>query len=810
MSDWVGLNINSCANFGECTLTPVSTPASIDTAGCLYGLQGTRKTYASDSSWWRCIANVTDDINSGGTGQWSRPILTNGQQNSYTLGLGLPTNSGDYSVDTTQPYVLYTNDDGDSFYEPLTEEYQDQLSAADLMCTGSNSTEGSTVYYARQDALMSFSTSGSTGQDTPTSTNSLDPYADAVSATSSAERDEVRRCRKALFNLKIRHPSKFMHIARKQYLISVKLKGDMNLPNVGKIMPSPNSSILVLLASVSVAGDPANHLHGTMATMTPAGCDFAVLADLSREVQDDEAFELQLDVIEPVHILWRGTNFDLERRMQAVREACVFGKQDSPSMPPETMSGHRHGLFCLRNIIPNQRHEYLSYPLLELFFQDHPTDTATSTASNTLQTTSALNTEQQRFITAALDGVLAATVLLEGLPGTGKRLTLAFFTMTRMMMGYSVLIVSQSNKGVDVLFIRTVEMLYQHNQRHLADRIVRVMSELSETALAQELEAQMSDGAGQLAVVKVPPATDPNLMKALASQAQKLKLLVLGGDTIQLGPFVLSLTSGKNSLGDVLAMPALQRIESAYADFTSVELVQNYRGHLSTLAMSSEVFYGGKVIAGGPVARWNPPEASQVHDMLSGPDFTNAFRERSSALADTEQEENSTSWYNPDGDDAVVAFIQMLVQCSFEASKIGIISMYGEDDRQIQQLLRHCGVNQPISISTTPALEVSTVDALQGREKESILVHFVAAFNGRLDPFGFVKKAQRLNVARTQSKQDQFLFANMDHLGRRENRIGHMPVPVADKIRELMRLVREKGQFMDWHRLASDARRRSD
>lgn len=184
MSDWVGPNTNSCANLGECTLTSVSTPAIIDTADCLCGLQGTRETYESDSSWWRCIANVTGDINSGGTGKWFYPILPLEQGNSYTLGEFLPINSGDFPVNTTQAYVLSSDGDGGYIYVPLTAEIQDQLSAADLACTGSNDTKWSTQYYAAQDGPSPSSTSSQTGLYTSTSAGDFRPHANATATPS--------------------------------------------------------------------------------------------------------------------------------------------------------------------------------------------------------------------------------------------------------------------------------------------------------------------------------------------------------------------------------------------------------------------------------------------------------------------------------------------------------------------------------------------------------------------------------------------------------------------------------------------------
>ncbi|KAK5745888.1 hypothetical protein LTR17_001017 [Elasticomyces elasticus] len=174
--------------------------------------------------------------------------------------------------------------------------------------------------------------------------------------------------------------------------------------------------------------------------------------------------------------------------MAAVREACFYSEEKEPYLPLEDMNGLPRRLFCLRNIMADQELTYCSFPLIDLFMRDHPTKTATTTAVRALPATNNLNTRQTLFIDTTINGVLAAILLLLGFPGTGKSRTLGIMMATQCaMMGFRVLLISQSNKGVDAVFEGTTSVMPLSGQGNLLERCVRVMSELKETALAQEI-----------------------------------------------------------------------------------------------------------------------------------------------------------------------------------------------------------------------------------------------------------------------------------------------------------------------------------
>ncbi|KAK3072779.1 hypothetical protein LTR53_006195 [Teratosphaeriaceae sp. CCFEE 6253] len=717
------------------------------------------------------------------------------------------------------------------------------------------------------------------------------------------ERTETRRAQAALFNTDSKYPAEFQHMGGNDWLIKIKLKGAAVIRRGAKVTPHAKSSVQVLIEGVSDLGDRTSIFDGTVAELKPYDADFAVVAAQPFALQGDEHFELEDGAVHAVHILWHGEDADNHRKMHAVRSACVEGEKPRPLKDVEIMSGKTRDLFYLRDIFADQEKLSFSYPLLDLFAREHPTEERTVDLVRRLPTHSGLNVAQQSFIHAALDGVPCAVIMLEGFPGTGKSKTLGCLTMMLVLTGHRVLVQSQSNKGVDALFESAVQMVSKHDRADLLDDFVRMRSEVLEESLAQQLESGlvpvgdefvaanywmaacikrfMRRNPGNPVVVEYAAhlrarrekrrltscrpwkmvvvemrnkilekatvvgttafvattlgdtdfvadvvvfdeagqATDPDLAMGITKQLTKLKLLVLSGDTAQLGPVVQSALANRNSLGSVLEVSALQRMKQAYPHFTRIDLTQNYRGHPSTFAMASNMFYLGQMVPGGNLARWDTPLARKVLGILSGYDFRNAFRNRALALKDNRQffvnvpgepqlEVNGTSWYNPTGIRALVAFTRMLLDHGVKPSDIGIISMYGEDVRRIIQQLEASGVRQTADDEEAADPEVCTVVGFQGREKKIILVHFVAAFRARNDPFGFIKQPRRLNVATTRSQEFQFMFGDMNCWARWMDGTAELLINSAGKMKELITWVQDKGQIVDWARVSLAARSR--
>ena len=111
-------------------------------------------------------------------------------------------------------------------------------------------------------------------------------------------------------------------------------------------------------------------------------------------------------------------------------------------------------------------------------------------------------------------------------------------------------------------------------------------------------------------------------------------------------------------------------------------------------------------------------------------------------------------------------------------------------------------IRQALRDANVHGVEVATFDSFQGREKDFMLVHFVAAFD-KANPFGFVHNANRLCVATTRAREFQFLFGNFSFWKRK------LPMLRGDEAKEIGRAVigemmgfmDKKGLRVDWARV---------
>ncbi|XP_074646101.1 5'-3' DNA helicase ZGRF1-like [Tubulanus polymorphus] len=110
------------------------------------------------------------------------------------------------------------------------------------------------------------------------------------------------------------------------------------------------------------------------------------------------------------------------------------------------------------------------------------------------------------------------------------------------------------------------------------------------------------------------------------------------------------------------------------------------------------------------------------------------------------------SFYNDAEIDFVVFFIQYLSMNGIEPNRIGVITLYKAQMFKIQQqLLSDSG--------DLRSIQVSTVDAFQGGERDIIILSCV-----RSHAVGFIDSDKRTNVALTRAKHHLLIIGNMKNL----------------------------------------------
>ncbi|NXV24054.1 ZGRF1 protein, partial [Cepphus grylle] len=252
--------------------------------------------------------------------------------------------------------------------------------------------------------------------------------------------------------------------------------------------------------------------------------------------------------------------------------------------------------------------------------------------------------------------------------------------------------------------------------------------------------------------------TEPaSLLPIARFQCEKL---VLVGDPKQLPPTV----QGSESIHE-------QGLEQTLFDrlclmgHQPILLRTQYRCHPAISAIANELFYEGHLIDGV-----SEKDRSPLLDWLP----TLCFY----SVNGVEQMERDNSFYNMAEVHFTVKLLQALVASGIEGSAVGVITLYKSQMCKIQNVLS--GVHS--EAFQVKAVQVSTVDAFQGAEKEIVVLSCV-----RTRQVGFIDSEKRMNVALTRAKRHLLIIGNLACLsknrlwgrvihrckGRRENGFQH-------------------------------------
>ncbi|XP_071664284.1 5'-3' DNA helicase ZGRF1 isoform X5 [Patagioenas fasciata] len=226
--------------------------------------------------------------------------------------------------------------------------------------------------------------------------------------------------------------------------------------------------------------------------------------------------------------------------------------------------------------------------------------------------------------------------------------------------------------------------------------------------------------------------TEPaSLLPIARFQCEKL---VLVGDPKQLPPAI----QGSESVHEKgLEQTLFDRL--CLMGHKTILLRTQYRCHPAISAIANELFYEGNLIDGvsendrSPLLDWLP---------------TLCFY----SVNGVEQIERDNSFYNMAEVHFTVKLIQALTASGIEGSAIGVITLYKSQMFKIQNLLS--GVQS--EAFEIKAVQVSTVDAFQGAEKEIIVLSCV-----RTRQFGFIDSEKRMNVALTRAKRHLLIVGNL-------------------------------------------------
>ena len=367
--------------------------------------------------------------------------------------------------------------------------------------------------------------------------------------------------------------------------------------------------------------------------------------------------------------------------------------------------------------------------------------------------------------------------LIQGPPGTGKSLCVSIISYNFDIKG-KVLICAPSNVAIDNLCRKILQTLPQTQRQKF--KVVRVLSrcrELIESSLDDavlrditlheiakertwskdsDLQQQarkskiiknasivictcITSGKALITAQKIDyviideavQATEPTILIPLL---QAKKQVVLVGDHQQLGPVI---TNSR------LLRSKYQRSLFERLIFTGIQpklLSVQYRMNSKLCEWPSDEFYGGAVVTHLSVN-------TRSHGVINNKEIRSTFFW---CAMETEQcSMSGTSFLNTKERDMAITLIKFLAKKGVKHKDIGVITPYEGQRLLIDTTLKREGMKE---------IEVASVDAFQGREKQFII--FSAVRSNSKGTIGFLNDKRRLNVALTRAKNGLYIIGN--------------------------------------------------
>jgi len=411
-----------------------------------------------------------------------------------------------------------------------------------------------------------------------------------------------------------------------------------------------------------------------------------------------------------------------------------------------------------------------------------------------------LNESQAEAVAAVLQRPLS---LIQGPPGTGKTVTSAtlVYHLTRQNMG-QVLVTAPSNVAVDQLTekiaatgLRVVRLASKTREAtsssvdHLCLHVMTPLAAGDEFNKLQRLKDEIGDltdrdqkkyrslrnrtereilqaadvicctcvGAGdprlknfRFRQILIDEATQAIEAEALIPISMGAKQVVFVGDHCQLGPVVMCKAAAKAGLTQSM----FERL--VLIGNRPIRLQVQYRMHPALSEFPSNMFYEGSLqngvteadrqllnmpgFAGKEDFPWPVPSKPMFFYSISGMEEISA---------------SGTSYLNRTEASYVEKVVTHLLRMGVTPLQIGVITPYDGQKKYVSEYMRRAGA---LSSTLYESIEVASVDAFQGREKDFILVTCVRS--SETQGIGFLSDPRRLNVALTRARLGVIVLGN--------------------------------------------------
>ena len=228
-------------------------------------------------------------------------------------------------------------------------------------------------------------------------------------------------------------------------------------------------------------------------------------------------------------------------------------------------------------------------------------------------------------------------------------------------------------------------------------------------------------------------ATEPTALVAFT----KAPTVILAGDPQQLSATVLSQQAQEQGLG----LSLFERLLAEHGEGVKQLLKEQYRMNLVLMTFPSQQTYGGQL-------RAHPKVAQRLLTLDAKLDLPALLFLDTAGKGFDESKAPGTQSLRNEGEAAlIVARARALLAAGVPAVELAVISPYRAQAGLIREQL-----------ADVEQLEVDTIDAFQGREKDAVLVSLVRSNVDQA--LGFLTDLRRINVAITRARKHLFIVAD--------------------------------------------------
>lgn len=218
--------------------------------------------------------------------------------------------------------------------------------------------------------------------------------------------------------------------------------------------------------------------------------------------------------------------------------------------------------------------------------------------------------------------------------------------------------------------------------------------------------------------------------------------VILAGDPQQLPPTVLSQEAAKAGLGVSL----FERLLKDHGEGVKRMLREQYRMNAAIMDFPSREMYGGELRAHPSVADRTLADVLTPGAEVDAPPVL--YLDTAGKGFDEEVETTTRSLYNDGEAGLIEKRVKALLALGLSPRELAVITPYSAQAHRLRERVE----------ALHPDVEVDTVDAFQGREKDAILVSLTRS-NGE-GQLGFLTDLRRMNVALTRARRHLFVVGD--------------------------------------------------